>query len=107
MDQLYATGARYFVLMNLAPLWLAPMYASAMPVNYWPVKPANFTEVTQKMKVSSSKILHSMLCTYARRLQEYVTTVNSVYQFETPFDVLIKNRWPGANVANFDIGSFV
>jgi len=107
MDQLYATGARYFVLMNLAPLWLAPMYASAMPVNYWPVKPANFTEVTQKMKVSPLKTLLLMLRTYACRVQEYVTTVNSVYQFETPFDVLIKNRWPGANVANFDIGSFV
>jgi len=58
MDQLYATGARYFVLMNLAPLQLAPLYASGTPYNYWPNKPANFTEVTQKMKVSVREHQH-------------------------------------------------
>lgn len=56
VDQIYATGARYIVLMNIAPLELAPMYANASeggvgPTNYWPQAPPNLTATAEQMRV--------------------------------------------------------
>lgn len=61
MDQLYATGARYFVLMNLAPLELSPLYGNASvggvaASHYWPDKPANLTAIGEQMKVRCSQL---------------------------------------------------
>lgn len=60
LDQLYASGARYFVLLNLAPLQLSPLYGNASvggvaASHYWVNKPANLTDVGEKMTVRSKR----------------------------------------------------
>lgn len=56
LDQLYAAGARYFVLLNLAPLELSPLYGNAsvggvVASHYWVDKPANRTDIGERMNV--------------------------------------------------------
>ncbi|KAF4153949.1 hypothetical protein CNMCM6936_001785 [Aspergillus lentulus] len=89
LDQVYANGGRYFVLMNLAPLQLAPLYAT--PENggvganqYWPDKPDNLT-----------------LTSY--RMWEQVATANDVFKYQTPYEVLVARRYPGAQFAVMDM----
>jgi hypothetical protein len=93
LDKVYANGARYFVIMNAAPLQLAPLYGTPQAGGvtggqYWPGKPANITEVSYRMK-------------------ETVVTVNDVYKYQTPFEVLVQRRYPGANFAVMDMYSLV
>ncbi|PQE31364.1 acetyl esterase protein [Rutstroemia sp. NJR-2017a WRK4] len=92
-DGIYATGARYFVLMNLAPLQLSPLYG--MPdagglnaSHYWTDKPSNITEVSGKMK-------------------EYTKLSNSVFDYRVPYELLIKRRYPGASIAIFDTNTLM
>ncbi|KAK5551209.1 hypothetical protein LTR46_010795 [Exophiala xenobiotica] len=92
-DKLYASGGRMFVLMNTAPLHLAPLYANdtlhGVGANqYWPQKPANHTQIAETM-------------------HEYTTSVNSVFQYQTPFEVLVAQRYPGAHFAIFDTYSLI
>lgn len=88
-DQLYKAGGRYFVLMNVVPLYLAPIYANATnggtgPNQYWPDKPtSNITAISEKMR-------------------QYVTTVNNVFKYQLPYEVGLADRYPGANFALFD-----
>ncbi|OBT41293.1 hypothetical protein VE00_08422 [Pseudogymnoascus sp. WSF 3629] len=87
-DGIYKTGGRYFVLMNVAPLDLSPLYGlpsagGLASSHYWPNKPANTTEQSGKMK-------------------EYSSTVNSVLEYRVPFEVKLANRYPGAHFAIFD-----
>ncbi|PVI06255.1 carbohydrate esterase family 16 protein [Periconia macrospinosa] len=90
---LYDNGARYFVLMNLAPLQLAPLYAT--PENdgvknapFWPDKPSNITEVSYRM-------------------WESVATLNALYEYRTPFELLIADSYPEAKIANFDVNALM
>jgi len=92
-DRLYASGGRTFVLMNTFPLHLAPLYANDTrhgvgPNQYWADKPANHTEIAELM-------------------HEYTTTANNVFQYQTPFEVLVANRYPGAHFAIFDTFSLM
>lgn len=89
LDAIYASGGRYFVLLNVAPLNLAPLYANytihgAGPNHYWPDMPANKTQIADVM-------------------HEYVTTINNVYKYQTPFELLVAKRYPGAEFALFDV----
>ena len=89
LDGLYAAGGRYFVVNNVLPLWLTELYGrNAGPNRYWPNKPSNVTEISYKM-------------------EEYVTTVNNVYKYEIPNDVLLANRYPGASFAQFNVYQLV
>lgn len=97
VDELYKSGARYFVLMNLAPLNLLPQYATPADgglksTQYFKDKPSvaggNITEISYRML-------------------ETVDTVNSIYAYRTPFEARINNTWPGANVANFDVNALI
>jgi hypothetical protein len=93
LDRVYANGARYFVLMNAIPLQLTPLYATATDGgvganNYWPDKPSNLTAV-------------------AYRMWEQVATVNDVYKYQTPYELLIARRYPGAHFAVMDMYSLV
>jgi hypothetical protein len=88
LDRVYANGGRYFVLMNLAPLQLAPLYAT--PENggvganrYWPEKPDNLTLISYRM-------------------WEQVATVNNVFKYQTPYELLVARRYPGARFAVMD-----
>ncbi|KAF7585414.1 hypothetical protein BBP40_010966, partial [Aspergillus hancockii] len=89
LDQVYANGGRYFVIMNLAPLQLTPQYAllengGAESVSWWPDKPGNQTAISYRM-------------------WETVVTVNEVVEFKTPFEVVVQKRYPGAGVAVMDV----
>lgn len=88
-DQIYRNGGRYFVLMNLAPLQLAPLYATPEnhgvgPNQYWPDKPRNITEVSYRM-------------------WEQVVNINAVFKYQTPYELLIRRRYPGAFFAVMDM----
>ncbi|KAI5197573.1 carbohydrate esterase family 16 protein [Aureobasidium subglaciale EXF-2481] len=88
-SRLYASGARYFVLQNVSPLQLSPQYGlpskgGLNATQYWPEKPANTTEVWGRML-------------------ETVTTVNDVYKYRTPFEILINRKYPGAHFALMDM----
>ncbi|EHL02928.1 hypothetical protein M7I_0895 [Glarea lozoyensis 74030] len=76
-DTLYKNGARYFVLMNTAPLELSPLYGlpgkgGLAASHYWPDKPANITEVSYKMK-------------------EYTQLVNDIYAYRTPYEFFMSD----------------
>ncbi|EYE91353.1 SGNH/GDSL hydrolase family protein [Aspergillus ruber CBS 135680] len=90
LDNIYHSGARNFVLMNLAPLHLTPLYAvpekggvTGKESQYWPWKPENLTEISHRMK-------------------EQVVALNQVFDYRTPYEVLIAKRYPGASFAVMD-----
>lgn len=92
-SRLYESGARYFVLQNVAPLQLTPQYGlpskgGLNATQYWPDKPANTTEIWGRML-------------------ETVVTVNDVFKYRTPFDVKIANDYPGAHFAVMDMYGLV
>lgn len=92
-DALYASGARVFVLMNTAPLNLAPLYANDTlhgvgDNQYWPDKPTNHTAI--------ASIMH-----------QETTGVNNIFKYQTPYENLVANRYPGASIALFDVWSLI
>ncbi|RAL14397.1 SGNH/GDSL hydrolase family protein [Aspergillus homomorphus CBS 101889] len=85
--------AKYFVLMNVVPLQLAPLYATPEnggvgPNNYWKDKPANLTEISGRM-------------------QGQVVLVNEAFRYRTPVETLMNRRWPGVKVAVMDVYSLI
>lgn len=92
-DKLYKQGARHFVLMNTAPLDLAPLYANDTlhgvgDNQYWPMKPTNHTDIAYTMR-------------------QYTTSVNNIFKYQTPYEVKVANRYPGAHFAMFDTHSLM
>ncbi|KAK4496783.1 hypothetical protein PRZ48_012766 [Zasmidium cellare] len=81
-SRLYQQGARKFVLMNLAPLNLAPLYALPSVGNNGTY--ANATETSYRML-------------------ETVKTVNAIYDYRTPFQAVIANDFPGAQWAVYNV----
>lgn len=93
LQRLYDQGGRYFVIMNVAPLNLAPLYGlpgkgGITADNYWPNKPSNITEISYRML-------------------EEVVTVNAIYEYKTPFVAEISKTFPEARFALFDVHSLV
>lgn len=93
LDTLYTAGARYLILFNLAPLHLTPLYATDAnggigPSHAWPDKPSNHTAIAEQIK-------------------EYVTSINTIFRYQLPYEVLLSKRYPGAKVALFDVYSLV
>jgi phospholipase/lecithinase/hemolysin len=72
LDGLYHGGGRVFVLMNVPPLHLTPLYS-------------NVDEL----------------------MQEYVTTVNAIYKYRTPYEALIARRYPNASFATFNVSGLI
>ncbi|KAI1075580.1 carbohydrate esterase family 16 protein [Whalleya microplaca] len=93
-DGIYSTGGRHFVLFNEAPLNKSPLYAATENSgvgdnNYWANKTAyNTTEIEQKML-------------------EYTTSVNTIFSYGAPFQLLVEARWPGASFTIFDIHQLI
>ena len=88
LDKLYASGARYFLLLNTVPLHLLPQYAnetlgSVNNTRFYPDKEANHTRVAQKM-------------------HQLTTSANEILKYQTPFELLVAGRYPGAHIALFD-----
>lgn len=96
LDRLYQAGARYFVILNLAPLNLAPQYSvpsagGLAATKYWPDKSVYQPNITE----SSYKMM------------EYVVTLNDVFYYQTPYEVVVAQRYKGAHLAVFDVHSLV
>lgn len=90
-DSLYENGGRYFVLLNIAPLHLAPQYASVanhgvLADHYWPDKPSDLDAIAQTM-------------------YNQVTTVNNDYWAQLPG--MVGSRYPGASFAIFNVFQLV
>ncbi len=91
-DRIYKTGGRRFVVMNVAPLEKSPTYASfgeggAENTPVWPTK----------SQYNTSDYQHKMF--------QYSQAVNGLFDYTAPFHLLVKGRWPGANVTVFDVHS--
>ncbi|KIV81975.1 hypothetical protein PV11_04121 [Exophiala sideris] len=84
-DAMYAAGGRSFILMNTVPLHLAPQYAvdGAPATRYYPDKPSNLTQI-------------------AARIQRDAASVNEIFRYKTPYELLIAQRYPGSDFALFD-----
>lgn len=94
LDGLYSAGARVFILMNPAPLELAPLYANSTlhgvnSSDYWPGK--NATNITYHAEV----------------MREYVTTLKDLYAYRTLYEALVAKRYPGASFAAFDVNALM
>jgi phospholipase/lecithinase/hemolysin len=89
-DAIYQEGGRRFVLFNNAPLQLTPLYAAesnggAGNNQYWLNKTSyNETE-------------------YQYKILEYTTSANTMFDYGFPFQLLVKKRYPGAQIAIFDV----
>ncbi|KUI68634.1 hypothetical protein VM1G_03676 [Cytospora mali] len=95
-DILYEAGARNFMLLNLAPLNYAPMYA--LPENggtlgspFWKDEANYNTNVTQ----------------VSEKMRQYVALVNSIYDYRTPTEVQISDRYPESSFTIFDVHSLL
>lgn len=95
LEKVYANGGRYFVVMNAAPLNLTPLYGvpgkgGVGDNQYWTDKEAmvNSTEVSGRML-------------------ETVATVNAIYEYRTPVEVLVKKRFAGAHFAVYNVHGLV
>lgn len=96
LDTLHEAGARNFVLLNLAPLNYAPMYAlpengGTINTTFWKdegVYNSNVTQVSEKMR-------------------QYVALLNSIYDFRTSEEVQISDRYPSSSFTIFDVHSLV
>lgn len=92
LDKIYANGARYFILQNLAPLQLAPLYATPERHGVYAIEQGNAsTNVTE----------------ISYRMWEIVTTTNNIYKYQTPFELLVQKRYPGAHFAVMDMYNIV
>ncbi|RYP06543.1 hypothetical protein DL764_003088 [Monosporascus ibericus] len=93
-DSIYGAGGRHFVLFNTVPLERSPLFAApqnggAMMTRYWDTKMNyNTTAFEQKMR-------------------QYTTAVNRIFEYGVPFQLLVKDRWPGATFAVFDVHTLV
>lgn len=93
LDTLYSAGARYFVVDNVVPLQLTPLYANDSyggigPNQYWVDKPDNHTAIAELMT-------------------EYVTSVDTIFTQQIPNEVYYSRRYPDARFALFDVYSLV
>ncbi|KAJ4416959.1 hypothetical protein N0V85_002043 [Neurospora sp. IMI 360204] len=94
-DTIYKSGGRRFVLLNLAPLHLAPLYATlenggfSGASQFWAGKSQyNVTERSEKIK-------------------EYSTTLNTVFSYGAAVNTKLKSRWPKATFDLFDVHSLL
>ncbi|XDG08136.1 hypothetical protein ABKA04_007751 [Annulohypoxylon sp. FPYF3050] len=93
-DGIYSAGGRKFILFNEGPLNYTPLYRSlqnggAGNVPRWPDKESyNTTE-------------------YEQKVLEYVTLTNTMFDYGSPFQLLVKKRWPDASFSIFDVHQLI
>jgi hypothetical protein len=93
LERLYQQGARYFTLLNVVPLNLAPLYArpedgGVGDNQYWMDKPANLSSISGRML-------------------EEVVTVNAIYKYRLPYELYGLRKFPDAHFALFDVHALV
>ncbi|KAJ6779850.1 hypothetical protein PWT90_00846 [Aphanocladium album] len=91
-DRIYASGGRRFVVMNEAPLEKAPMYKSLENGGQ-----GNNPVFKDKTRYNTTQ--------YEHKLFHYAQATNDLFEYSAPFHLLLKRRWPGANITIFDIHS--
>jgi hypothetical protein len=94
LEKIYAAGGRWFVLMNVIPLNLTPQYA--LPGNGGVLADKFFKNKAEK---NGTEISY--------RMMEQVGLVNEAFEYRTPFEVKIGNRFKDAHFATFDVHSLV
>jgi hypothetical protein len=72
----------------LSPQYGLPGKGGLETTQYWPDKPSNITEISYKMF-------------------EYVSLVNAVFKYETPYLTEVVKQFPGAHIAVMDINGLV
>jgi hypothetical protein len=98
LDDLYALGARNFVLFNLAPLDLTPLYANE---SYGGVTASWLWEGKSEEFIGGNKTATSEI------MREYVRTVNQVFEYGLGFKAVVERRWKGSEVVLFDVHRLV
>lgn len=94
LDELYKLGGRFFIIGELLPLEITPLYANetlnglASP-DLWP----------EKSELNSTVVANNIL--------SLTNTVNTVFKVQTPYELKIANRYPGAHFAVFDGNSVI
>ncbi|KAL2148478.1 hypothetical protein VTH82DRAFT_2032 [Thermothelomyces myriococcoides] len=91
-DRVYKTGGRRFVILNAAPLELAPLYA---PPENGGTLDSQFWDTKSKYNMTE----------YSQKIREYSTSVNTMLEYGVPVMASLKNRWPRATVDIFDVHS--
>jgi hypothetical protein len=96
LQRVYQNGGRYFVIQNVAPLYLNPQYAvpsrgGLAATQYWPDKSNYSTNITET----------------SFKMYEYVKLVNDVFAYQTPYLVEVAKRFPEAHFAVMDINGLV
>ncbi|KJZ72429.1 hypothetical protein HIM_08232 [Hirsutella minnesotensis 3608] len=93
-DSVYRAGGRRFILINQLPLQLAPLYATPGAAGrgntrYWRDRAAyNVTDFQDKLK-------------------QYTTTVNTMFDYGVPFELLVRQRWRGSTFSILDAHSIL
>jgi hypothetical protein len=110
-DEIYRAGGRYFVLMNTAPLQLSPLYgmpdAGGLPAShYWPDKVPPFL-TRPSIASHANRTLPANISETSGKMKEYTQLVNSIFDYRTPYELLVARRYPGASIAIFDVNSLI
>lgn len=74
--------------MYIAPQYAMPGAGGLRATQYWPDKYTNITASSQRML-------------------EQVALVNAIYKVRTPLDVILRQRFPGADFALVDLEGLV
>jgi phospholipase/lecithinase/hemolysin len=91
-DNIYETGGRNFVLLNIVPLEYSPAYAQP---DVGGVGDHQFWEDKSRYNMTE----------YAYKMFEYSTSVNRLFDIGAEYHLLLKKRWPGATFTVFDVNS--
>lgn len=91
-DNIYETGGRNFVLLNIAPLEYSPAYAQP---EIGGVGDHQFWEDKSRYNMTE----------YAYKMFEYSTSVNTLFDIGAEYHLVLKKRWPGATFTIFDVHS--
>ncbi|SPN99060.1 related to GDSL lipase/acylhydrolase family protein [Cephalotrichum gorgonifer] len=93
-DVIYETGGRHFVLFNVFPYDQAPLYN--LPERGGRPDPA----------FNPGKTETNMTLFYVKA-QQYSTSINTMFDYGAPFQLLTENRWPGVTLTVVDIHSLM
>ncbi|KAM3419849.1 hypothetical protein BST61_g3178 [Cercospora zeina] len=96
LKRVYDQGGRYFVLQNIAPLNLAPLYA--LPED---------GGVAGRDKYWNADLPLENQTAMSYRMLEQVVTVNAIFEYQTPFVKNITREFEGARFAVFDMHALI
>lgn len=90
LDGIYNSGGRRIVLINQAPLQLAPMYAAP---GRWGAGNREYIRLGAGYNKTA----------YQYKLEAYTTSVNTMFAYGAPFQLLVQRRWPGTELSILDL----